>query len=162
MPVPPLRQVFHSQDKAPDAVLRPGCSGRPDLQGPEPGRWQSTILLWNAEDGKQRPELEDAREAVWNWLAMATAARDGYLAGAVSQEEALRVICGEQETKELLIQLEQDYPGTATTDNVDDIAANLQQKTNRASVLAKLRQLQAQADQSDQPQQHKKDYDQER
>ena len=69
---------------------------------------------------------------------------------------------GEQETKELLIQFEQDYPGKTTKDNVDGIAESLQEKTNRASVLAKLRQLQAQADQSDQPQQHKKDYDQER
>ena len=66
---------------------------------------------------------------------------------------------GEQETKELLIQFEQDYPGTTTKDNVDGIAESLQEKTNRASVLAKLRQLQAQADQSDQPQQRKKNYD---
>ena len=66
---------------------------------------------------------------------------------------------GEQETKELLIQFEQDYPGKTTKDNVDGIAESLQEKTNRASVLAKLRQLQAQADQSDQPQQRKKNYD---
>ena len=68
---------------------------------------------------------------------------------------------GEQETKELLIQFEQDYPGKTTKDNVDGIAESLQEKTNRASVLAKLRQLQAQADQSDQPQ-RKNHYDLER
>ena len=51
--------------------------------------------LERAEDGKQGQEPEDAREAVWSWLARATAARDGYLAGKVSQEEALRVICSE-------------------------------------------------------------------
>jgi len=42
---------------------------------------------------------------------------------------------------------------------VDGIAESLQEKTNMASVLAKLRQLQAQADQSDQPQQRKKNYE---
>ena len=68
---------------------------------------------------------------------------------------------GEQETKELLIQFEQDDPGKTTKDNVDGIAESLQEKTNRASVLAKLRQLQAQADQSDQPQ-RKNHYDLER
>ena len=68
---------------------------------------------------------------------------------------------GEQETKELLSQFEQDYPGKTTKDNVDGIAESLQEKTNRASVLAKLRQLQAQADQSDQPQ-RKNHYDLER
>ena len=66
---------------------------------------------------------------------------------------------GEQETKELLIQFEQDYPGTTTKDNVDGIAESLQEKTNRASVLAKLRQMQEQADQSDQPLQRKENND---
>ena len=50
--------------------------------------------LERAEDEKQGQELEDVRESVWSWLARATAARDGYLAGKVSQKEALRVICG--------------------------------------------------------------------
>ena len=62
---------------------------------------------------------------------------------------------------DILIQFEQDYPGKTTKDNVDGIAESLQEKTNRASVLAKLRQLQAQADQSDQPQ-RKNHYDLER
>ena len=47
---------------------------------------------------------------------------------------------GEQETKGLLIQFEQDYPGVMKEANVDSIAGNLQKKADEASVLAKLRQ----------------------
>ena len=65
----------------------------------------------------------------------------------------------EQETKELLIQFGQNYPGTTTKDNMDGIAESLQEKTNRASELAKLRQMQEQADQSDQPLQRKNNND---
>ena len=48
---------------------------------------------------------------------------------------------GEKETKELLIRFEQDYPGVTKGSNVDAIAGTLQKKTNRASVLAQLREL---------------------
>lgn len=48
---------------------------------------------------------------------------------------------GEKETKELLIQFEQEYPGVTKESNVDAIAGTLQKKTNRASVLAQLREL---------------------
>ncbi len=48
---------------------------------------------------------------------------------------------GEKETKELLIQFDQDYPGVTKESNVDTIAGTLQKKTNRASVLAQLREL---------------------
>lgn len=51
-------------------------------------------------------------------------------------EQTLR---GEKETKNLLIGFEQNYPGVAKETNVDEIAENLQKKTNRASVLAELR-----------------------
>lgn len=46
---------------------------------------------------------------------------------------------GEQETKELLIQFEQDYPGVTKEANVDDIAGNLQKKADKATILAQLR-----------------------
>lgn len=49
---------------------------------------------------------------------------------------------GEQETKELLIQFEKDYPGVTKEANVNDIAGNLQKKADRESILAQLRQLQ--------------------
>ena len=47
---------------------------------------------------------------------------------------------GEKETRELLIQFEQDYPGVTKEANVNEIAENLQKKTSRASVLAQLRE----------------------
>lgn len=47
---------------------------------------------------------------------------------------------GEQETKELLLQFEQDYPGVTKAGNVNDIAENLQLKSNKASIIAQLRQ----------------------
>lgn len=49
---------------------------------------------------------------------------------------------GEKETKELLIQFEQDYPGVTKESNVDNIAGTLQKKADRASVLAQLRAIQ--------------------
>lgn len=44
----------------------------------------------------------------------------------------------EKETKDLLIQFEADYPGTAKEANIDDIAGNLREKANKASILAQL------------------------
>ena len=52
-----------------------------------------------------------------------------------------QAIIGEKETKELLIRFEQDYPGTAKEENVNEIAENLQKKTNKATILAQLREL---------------------
>ena len=63
---------------------------------------------------------------------------------------------GEQETKELLIQFEQDYPGVTKQDNVDHIAETLQRKADKASILAKLRQIQSQPAQSGQATQPEK------
>ena len=51
-----------------------------------------------------------------------------------------QIVKGEKETKELLIQFEQDYPGVTREVNVSDIANNLQQKTNQAAILAMLRE----------------------
>ena len=62
----------------------------------------------------------------------------------------VQTAAGEKETKELLIRFEQDYPGATTETNVDDIAGKLQKKTDRASVLAELRQIR-QTMENDQP-----------
>lgn len=53
-----------------------------------------------------------------------------------------RIAQGEQETKELLIQFEKDYPGAAKEANIDAIVVNLQKKADKAYILAKLRQKQ--------------------
>ena len=58
-----------------------------------------------------------------------------------------QTVSGERETKELLIQFTQDYPRKMNDSNVDDIAGNLQRKTDRASVLAQLQELKTERDQ---------------
>ena len=55
---------------------------------------------------------------------------------------------GEKETRALLIQFEQEYPGITIESNADEIAENLQIKTDRASVLARLRKKKAESDRS--------------
>lgn len=47
---------------------------------------------------------------------------------------------GEKEVGALLLQFEQDYPNVVTGKNVNEIAGNLQKKTDRASILARLRE----------------------
>ena len=53
---------------------------------------------------------------------------------------------GEKEIGALLVQFEQDYPNVITGKNADEIAGNLQKKTDRASILAKLREKKAKED----------------
>ena len=53
-----------------------------------------------------------------------------------------QTVSGEKETRELLVQFEQNYPGITRDTNVDTIAGNLQKKSNRASILARLREKQ--------------------
>ena len=55
---------------------------------------------------------------------------------------------GEKETKELLIQFEQDYPGVTKEANVDAIAGNLQKKADKAYILAQLRQKKSNGEQT--------------
>ena len=55
---------------------------------------------------------------------------------------------GEKETRELLIQFEQDYPGVTKESNVDAIAGNLQKKADKASILAQLRQRKPEGEQT--------------
>lgn len=45
----------------------------------------------------------------------------------------------EEETKNVLIQIENSYPGTIKETNVDIIAGNLQKSEDRASIIAKLK-----------------------
>lgn len=90
--------------------------------------------------------IEKIRKAVvdlyGNWdllsdtsnLFIGSVMEDGHFARLYKQ-----VAQGERETKELLIQFEEHYPGIMKEDNVDDIAENLQKKTDRASILQQLR-----------------------
>lgn len=53
------------------------------------------------------------------------------------------VVRGEQETKVLLLDFEKNYPQAVKPENVDAVTETLQQKTDRASVIAALRERQA-------------------
>ncbi|MBQ9662800.1 MAG: hypothetical protein IJV40_06580 [Oscillospiraceae bacterium] len=57
---------------------------------------------------------------------------------------------GEKEVGALLVQFGQDYPNIITGKNVNEIAGNLQKKTDRASILAKLREKKAEMNQTEQ------------
>ena len=58
-----------------------------------------------------------------------------------------QTVSGEKEVGALLVQFEQNYPNVVTGKNVNEIAGNLQKKTDRASILAKLREKKAEPDQ---------------
>jgi len=53
---------------------------------------------------------------------------------------------GEKEVGALLVQFEKNYPHIVTGKNENEIAGNLQKKTDRASILAKLRERKAEMD----------------
>ena len=100
--------------------------------------------------------LERIRKAVsdlyedWNALPevsqnfISNVMRDGHFGELYAQ-----TIIGEKETKELLIKFEQDYPGVTKEGNVNKIAENLQKGTNRASILAQLRERKPEARQQE-------------
>ena len=79
-----------------------------------------------------------------NWSSLPEASQ-AFVANAIKngdyEQLYLRVLEDEKETKELLIQFELDYPSVTAKDNVDGIAETLQQKTDKASLLAQLRQM---------------------
>ena len=56
------------------------------------------------------------------------------------EELYAQTVSGEKEVSALLVQFEQDYPGVVRMTNVNEIADTLQKKTDRASILAKLRE----------------------
>ena len=58
-----------------------------------------------------------------------------------------QTVSSEKEVGALLVQFEQNYPNVITGKNVNEIAGNLQKKTDRASILAKLREKKAETDQ---------------
>ncbi len=60
-----------------------------------------------------------------------------------------QTVSDEKEIGSLLVQFEKDYPGVMRESNVDEIAGNLQKKTDRASILAKLREKKAEIERQD-------------
>ena len=60
-----------------------------------------------------------------------------------------QTISDEKEIGSLLVQFEKDYPGVMKGSNVGEIAGNLQKKTARASILAKLREKKAEVERQD-------------
>lgn len=88
-------------------------------------------------------------ELYGNWEALSESSQafiENVMENGRFEELYEQTAIGEKETKTLLIQFEQDYPGVAKESNVDEIAGNLQRKTDRASVLAKLRKKKAEID----------------
>ena len=57
-----------------------------------------------------------------------------------------QVQLGEQETKALLTGFEKDYPAVLQRSNVDEIAGDLQSRSDRASILKKLQTMRAAED----------------
>ena len=91
--------------------------------------------------------MKAAADLYGNWETLPETSRT-FIENVIGSNQLARLYeqtaAGEKETKELLLQFEQDYPGTMKEDNVDAIAGTLQQKTNRASILARLREKQPQ------------------
>jgi len=104
------------------------------------------ILAEHEKNGKPITP-ERIRKAVSDlygeWNALPEASRN-FIENAMQyghfSEMYAQTIIGEKETRELLIGFEQAYPGVTTEGNVDGIAESLQKKTNRAAILAQLRE----------------------
>ena len=81
-----------------------------------------------------------------NWDALPESSRN-FISSVMNDGSFTKLyeetIVGENETKELLIGFEQNYPGITREDNVDIIAESLQKKTNRAAILLQLRNRKA-------------------
>ncbi|MBQ8935503.1 MAG: hypothetical protein IJ049_03780 [Oscillospiraceae bacterium] len=95
--------------------------------------------------------MEQIRRAVtdlygaWSSLPEASQAFIENVMGNSNFEELYeQTVTGEKETKDLLIRFEQDYPGVTKGENVDNIAGNLQERSGRASILARLRERKTQ------------------
>ena len=58
-----------------------------------------------------------------------------------------QTVSDEKEVGALLVQFEQKYPNIVTGKSVNDIAGNLQKKTDRASILAKLQERKTEIEQ---------------
>ena len=107
-------------------------------------------ILAEHEKRKQPITMEQIQKAAYDlygsWEALPAASsafienvmQDGHFENLYEE-----IVNGEKETKALLIRFEQDYPGVTKESNVNEIASNLQKKSDRASVLAKLREKKA-------------------
>ena len=73
-----------------------------------------------------------------------------------------QVASGEKEVGALVVQFEQAYPGIVRMSNVNEVAESLQKKTDRASILAKLREKKAEAEQAAEKKPRRKRDDHER
>lgn len=56
------------------------------------------------------------------------------------EELYAQATAGEKETRNLMISFEQDYPGAVKEENLDKIVKSLQNKSDRVSILTKLRE----------------------
>ena len=128
--------------------LRSGRQNKSDL---------SDVLGVLAEHEKRGEPLnmEKIRKAVSDlygeWEALPEASRNfitNIMENGNFEELYAQTVKGEKETKELLLHFEQDYPGVTKEENADKIAGTLQRKANKASVLAQLRVLKAEQEQS--------------
>ena len=107
------------------------------------------ILAAHKKKGDPIP-MERIQKAVsdlyGDWTALPEASQN-FISNAIQDgrfEELYRQTTqGEKETRELLIHFEQDYPGITKEANANEIAENLQKKSNRASILASLREKKA-------------------
>ena len=106
-------------------------------------------ILYEHEKRGTPVSMEQIKKAVedlyGNWDALPEASRAfiGNVMNGGRLEELYRQTAeGEKETKELLLRFERDYPGVTKESNVDAIAGTLQKKADRASVLARLREIQ--------------------
>lgn len=106
-------------------------------------------ILFEHEKRREPITMEQVRKAVTdlygNWDVLPEASQ-AFIENVMNSNQLAQlyeqIAAGEKETKALLIRFEQDYPGVTKQSNVDAIAGTLQKKTNRASVLAQLRELQ--------------------
>ena len=126
------------------------------------------ILAEHEKNGKTIT-MERIQKAVSDlygeWAALPEASRS-FISNVMQDgrfsELYAETVVGEKETKELLIGFEAAYPGVTKEGNVNEIAENLQRKTDRASVLAQLRGIKTAAEQQQTSKKPKKKDDLER
>ena len=106
-------------------------------------------ILFEHEKRGTSISMEQIHKAVndlyGSWEALPEASR-AFIENVMNSDNLARLyeqtVAGERETKELLIQFEQDYPGVTKESNVTSIASTIQKKADRDSVLAQLQKSQ--------------------
>lgn len=95
-------------------------------------------------------QIQSAVSTLYGGWEKLSKASQGFITNTMQnrhfQELYEQIAKDEMETKELLIQFEQDYPGMAKEGNIDSIAETLQKKASKASVLAQLREIKSKQD----------------